>query len=157
MGGFIATAYALKYPLHVRRLSLLSPIGLNGFNASLLPTQSALTRFVIKTLWNITPQRLLRVLRPERTLNMLKGSRRGLRDAFPYKGDEILEYVVLLNRAKRVSGAVAFTKLLDPSKGWMKPLGEELVKSNVPVDIMYGSGDWMCAIWATEQIGIDLS
>lgn len=112
MGGFVGASYAIKYPQVVDKLLLLSPIGLKGFSA--LPQTSRLRSLVISTIWNITPQRIFRLVSEQRLRRMLENSRRGLKEAFPFDDDSILEYVLQLNRSRRVSGAVAFTKLMSP-------------------------------------------
>ncbi|KAJ3224467.1 Alpha/beta hydrolase domain-containing protein 4 [Clydaea vesicula] len=156
MGGFIARmSYALKNPKNIEKLVLLSPIGLNGFNVDKIEKnyenrKLIIKNFLIQKFWNFTPQRILPLIGLERLKLMIAKTRRGVVSAFPFKDDTVLDYIVHINRSGLITGPVAFTRLLNPSEGWLLPLSPKLKYFNpdFEVSICYGDRDWMDATYA---------
>lgn len=97
MGGFIAASYAMKHGSQLDKLVLLSPIGLNGFSVPPPTThRTRLRNFVINSIWNITPQRLISFMSADRVRQMILRSRNHVAKSFQTDGDTVVEYVFLL-------------------------------------------------------------
>ncbi|KAI9205793.1 Alpha/Beta hydrolase protein [Polychytrium aggregatum] len=158
MGGFISASYAARYgPQHLDKLTLLSPIGIKGF--AVPPSQNTrevVRNVIVKSVWRLTPQRILSYLSPSRVRDMLLKSRSRVAAQFPYQDDTAIEYVYRLATVGNISGETAFTRLMDPTLGWTLPIGEGTIKQfNFPVVFAYGSRDWIDPTWAATRFGID--
>ena len=85
-GGYLMGTYASKYPQHIRKLMLLSPLGLKvapeNFNISQIRYQRnrgppAVFRVAAKNLWGkISPFSILRLLSEKRVRKFLNGYQR---------------------------------------------------------------------------------
>ncbi|KNE57681.1 hypothetical protein AMAG_04541 [Allomyces macrogynus ATCC 38327] len=162
MGGFVAGSYLLRYPTHLRKLLLLSPIGIRGFPT--IPTSTftqSLQFAVIHRAWSLTPQRLLALLPKAQATSIASRVHARTTDIFPSPSlaDAFSNYILAgAKRAPGVSGEAAFARLGSPFRGagWRVPLDEELRRAvkdgNVPVVLAYGAQDWIDPRYAVEKL-----
>ncbi|KAL7753929.1 hypothetical protein RI367_000861 [Sorochytrium milnesiophthora] len=143
MGGYVAAAYAIKYPDTMDKLVLISPIGLQGFRQP--PDRAApsvaqkLRSMVFQHAWTLTPQRLIHMMGPTRARAILGSARRRIADLFPYDDDTVLDYVYWLSRiAPGVSGEA----------------GPQLrqLQDRVPTVLAYGINDWMDPSYTLHEL-----
>jgi pimeloyl-ACP methyl ester carboxylesterase len=113
--GFVSASYALKHRERLDNLVLLSPIGLQGFQFPADQVFSLSARILFTSIWTLTPQRILGMLPKSRVLRMLANSRARTVQAFGYPDDTVIRYVYEL-ATQSVSGEMAFSKLMGPSK-----------------------------------------
>ncbi|KNE71508.1 hypothetical protein AMAG_15724 [Allomyces macrogynus ATCC 38327] len=152
MGGFVAGSYLLRYPSHLRKLILLSPIGLRGFPTIPSSTFAQTLQFaLIHRAWSMTPQRLLALLPKAQATSIAARVHARTTHIFPDPAlaSVFSEYVLAgARRAPGASGEAAFARLGSPFRGagWRVPLDEELRRavreSGVPVVLAYGAQDW---------------
>lgn len=156
LGGYLAARYALRYPEHLSRLVLASPVGFpakpaNALSGSQLPTSMR----VIDAMWssNITPQQLVRLFGSTRGRNNVQ---RGLQGRMPQlkpsDAELLAEYLYQITVADP-SGEFAMNSLLEPGVSpevmgvfAREPLQESLVhldSSISSVKVIYGDHDWM--------------
>lgn len=64
LGGYLSTAYALKYPDRVEKLVLASPVGIPAVQAEKLQLPWTMRLIIAAWGFNITPQDILRMLGP---------------------------------------------------------------------------------------------
>ncbi|RUS30953.1 Alpha/Beta hydrolase protein [Jimgerdemannia flammicorona] len=156
MGGFVSASYALEYKDRLDKLILLSAIGLQGFTLSTTPSPFPLhTRLLISSLWSLTPQRLLTLLPTARVLRILSSRRSDTISCFGFGEDDdtVVRYIYHLATSQPVSGEVAFTRLLTPTKAWHLPLRERLRDlSGLDVALVYGQFDWIDPTFAVEEV-----
>ncbi|ORZ35239.1 Alpha/Beta hydrolase protein [Catenaria anguillulae PL171] len=176
MGGFISASYYLRFPHRLSNLTLLSPIGLQGFQAP--PTATLRTKLqaaLVHQAWQFTPQRILvHVLGKDKAREMVMRARTRIARMFGRGGGAgqghrdippavIVDYLLAgIHRAPGVAGEAAFAKLGSPAKGWVVPLDAQLKKALVSspdgrladaegsLAIAYGVGDWIdprYALW----------
>ncbi|EPZ36040.1 Alpha/beta hydrolase family domain-containing protein [Rozella allomycis CSF55] len=176
MGGYLSAWYALKYPENVKKLILVSPVGLPDRPDDVKKTQlseadvsnlkefdrpkppSYMRRFFYY-LWdqNYTPQWLVRTTGPlGRRLVKLYTTRRFSLD--PDEAKNIDEYFYHLCASKG-SGEYALGLLLAPGAYARKPLLHHLKDIQVPIHFMCniftammldGEEDWMDSSHAAE-------
>jgi len=156
---FISASYALKYGINrLEKLVLLSPIGIQGFPGPLVAsTRFNFNRFILGSLWRLTPQRLLSYIPSTRGRQLISRARQRVLHSFPYDDDTVIEYAYSLATVGNLSGEIAFTKLLTLHHGWRLPIGEDLIKwsyqSGVPkIVFAYGERDWIDPTWAVTTI-----
>ncbi|KAJ3369883.1 Alpha/beta hydrolase domain-containing protein 4 [Allomyces arbusculus] len=162
MGGFVAGSYLLRYPSHLRKLVLLSPIGLRGFPT--IPTSTftqSLQFAVIHRAWSMTPQRLLALLPKAQATAIASRVHARTTDIFPdpQLASAFSDYILAgAKRAPGMSGEAAFARLGSPFRGtgWRVPLDDELRRavreSGVPVVLAYGAHDWIDPRYAVEKL-----
>lgn len=129
--GFVSASYALKHRERLDNLVLLSPIGLQGFQFPADQVFSLSARILFTSIWTLTPQRILGMLPKSRVLRMLANSRARTVQAFGYPDDTVIRYVYEL-ATQSVSGEMAFSKLMGPSKD----------STMVSVLVIYHTGKW---------------
>jgi cardiolipin-specific phospholipase len=147
MGGYLAALYALKYPEHVQKLLLASPVGIpphvKGVDVPRFITGHVIPNWVIN-LWNnhYTPQGLIRSAGPiGPSLDSTYIYRR-----FPYLSKE--EKALLSNYAFHLaaqsgSGEYTLGTLLEPGAWAREPLHHHLKDLKMPTAFLYGDHDWM--------------
>lgn len=66
LGGYLSTAYALKYPEHVEKLILVSPVGVPSLPKNYLMQPKTAFRSLVTSMWssNITPMSVVRSMGP---------------------------------------------------------------------------------------------
>ncbi|RUP50277.1 Alpha/Beta hydrolase protein [Jimgerdemannia flammicorona] len=137
-------------------LSLYAQPGLQGFTLSTTPSPFPLhTRLLISSLWSLTPQRLLTLLPTARVLRILSSRRSDTISCFGFGEDDdtVVRYIYHLATSQPVSGEVAFTRLLTPTKAWHLPLRERLRDlSGLDVALVYGQFDWIDPTFAVEEV-----
>lgn len=176
--GFVSASYALKHRDRLNNLVLLSPIGLQGFQFPADQVFSVSARILFTSIWTLTPQRILGMLPKSRVLRMLRNSRVRTVKAFGYPDDTVVHYVYEL-ATQSVSGEMAFSKLMGPSKdstmvslklmsnwlrkcitiysfcfhhkAWHVPLKDQLHQlQDLPLYMIYGEHDWIDFRYATK-------
>ncbi|GAB5591035.1 hypothetical protein Unana1_05935 [Umbelopsis nana] len=94
------------------------------------------------------------MLPKSRVLRMLRNSRVRTVKAFGYPDDTVVHYVYEL-ATQSVSGEMAFSKLMGPSKdstmAWHVPLKDQLHQlQDLPLYMIYGEHDWIDFRYATK-------
>ena len=158
MGGYLSVAYAERYPQHVERLILLSPVGVP--NESSPDRQERLQRMrqqswrfrAISSIWlrlyqwQVTVGDVLRCL-PDRqtyqwTAHYVRQRLPALVDQ-PDEQDALTDYLHL-NNTLPGSGERCVHYLLTPFAMGRQPIEERIPQLQVPaVSFLYGSNDWM--------------
>ncbi|KAG9284241.1 hypothetical protein G9A89_002051 [Geosiphon pyriformis] len=147
LGGYFAAVYALKYPLRVERLILVSPVGIpenpHEQNELKNSTGRQIPGWVIR-LWNanITPQSILRWTGPFGPSLVSRYTSR--RFAYLEEQDRIdlHDYLYQISSAPG-SGEYALAKILAPGAFARKPLIHRLSELKMPTTFLYGDTDWM--------------
>lgn len=160
LGGYLATRYALKYPEHVQKLVLLSPMGLpvppiaeqegdeneRRFNLDKLNisvTGLVLSPWLVR-MWNnnITPQLLIRAAGPwgPRLVSKYVDAR------FPCLNEDELgdlrDYLYHIS-AGSGSGEYALAAMMAPGAWARDPLFPLMKHLEMPTTFIYGDADWM--------------
>lgn len=160
LGGYLSTLYALKYPEHVERLILASPVGLPP---STTPDyRTSVTGVEIPNwlshMWqaNYTPQWLLRTLGPlGRRFAYVYVTNR-----FPYLSASEQEiFGSYLDQISSLpgSGEYALNAILAPGAWAREPLHHHLPDLKMPCCFLFGSYDWMDyehAVLAAEHMNV---
>jgi len=152
-GGYMSSLYALKFPQHILKLLLISPVGVSKKPAD-FTTQEVFNRIkskgrkmMFKTfywLWNknVTPFSVLRYSGGLIAPSLMKVY---TRKRFPtIVGDELLalENHIYQIAMKKGSGEYALNIILEPGAYAREPLEDRLMGLQVPVTFFYGDGDW---------------
>lgn len=154
LGGFIAAAYAIKYPEHVAHLILCDPWGFPERPISVshryhLPTW---VKFVAAFLRPFNPLASLRAVGPAGPI-LLKKIRSDLRRKFSsvIEDEEAIPNYLYHCNAQTPSGETAF-KAMTAEFGWAKhPMICRIVnlRSDIPITFINGSKSWI-----DQQTGI---
>jgi cardiolipin-specific phospholipase len=150
LGGYLAAVYALKYPMHVERLILVSPVGIPrnplndpefSNNGGRIPRQ--LPGWIVR-LWNanFTPQLILRWLGPFGPSLVSKYTTRRFSHLEERDQLDLHDYIYHISTATG-SGEFAITRLLEPGAYARKPLIDRLHEIKMPTTFLYGEHDWM--------------
>lgn len=156
-GGYLSGLYAAWRPQHIKKLVLLSPLGVKQrpenfdvsqvrFNHGNPPPRWAL--YLSKKLWGkLTPFSVLRKLSEKRVRSLLQGyirAQQPIEDPAEFATMEEYLFQILLRPA---STEFALFKQVDPGLHAHVPLDHEdrLRNSDLPFPItfMYGDKDWM--------------
>jgi cardiolipin-specific phospholipase len=158
LGGYLAARYALRYPEHLSRLVLASPVGFpakpeNALSGSQLPTSLR----VIDAMWssNITPQQLVRLFGATRgRANTQRVLQARMPQLQPSKVKLLSDYLYHITVADP-SGEFAMNSLLEPVVApdvmgvfAREPLQESLIGLDTShglrsVKVLFGDHDWM--------------
>ena len=156
MGGYLSIAYCEKYPQHVERLILISPVGVNEKD----PERTEQFRQRISSTWRgrimlglfqrmfdnaYTPGDLLRMMPERRTYGLIEGyvQRRVPAISDPDEQNAVADY---LHRANQLpgSGEYCLHRILDLTVHAHNPAVHRVPSLNVSrVTFLYGDNDWM--------------
>lgn len=152
-GGYMATAYSEKYPQHVKKLVLLSPVGvpekpteeeqeerINTFSFG----GRMMARFA-RYLWGrgVTPQDFMRSLGPVGKWMMTRFVTMRYRRADHVNKDALADYMYH-NAALEGSGEYALPQVLGPGVFAHSPLYHRIPQLHVKeIHFIYGHYDWM--------------
>lgn len=152
MGGYLSVAYCEKYPQHVDRLILLSPVGVpDNSKEDRLSGRDLSFRFrlalgLATKLWNagVTPSSFVRSLPESQGQKLVsKYVENRLNIRCPDESSNLAQYLYL-NAALPGSGENCLNKILDPIAYAKKPLLYRIPNLKVDkVSIIYGHSDWM--------------
>ncbi|KAF2861676.1 alpha/beta-hydrolase [Piedraia hortae CBS 480.64] len=159
LGGYLAVAYALKYPGRLEKLLLVSPVGIPenpyavaealpdgagaGRNGGKDVPKQPLPRW-LTTLWdaNVSPFSIVRLSGPLGPRLVSRWSRRRFAHLPEQEADALHDYAYSLFR-QRGSGEYALAYILAPGAYAREPLLGRFKGLNVPVHFLYGDRDWM--------------
>ncbi|XP_029022824.1 1-acylglycerol-3-phosphate O-acyltransferase ABHD5-like [Betta splendens] len=142
LGGYLSTAYALKYPNRVRHLLLVEPWGFPARPEN--PNQNSIPMWIRTMGAVMTPFNPLAGLRLAGPLGpiLVQTIRSDFKQKYSSVFDDntVSDYIYHLN-AQTPSGETAFKNMTIPY-GWAKrPMLERIgqVKADIPVSFIYGS------------------
>ncbi|CAG8439772.1 530_t:CDS:2 [Funneliformis mosseae] len=147
LGGYLAAVYAMKYPMYVEKLILVSPVGVprNPQNEPgyLKDGGRQIPGWVIK-LWNahVTPQLILRWLGPFGPSLVTKYTSHKFSHLEEIDQLDLHDYLYNISTAAG-SGEFAITRILEPGAFARKPLIDRLHEIKMPTTFLYGENDWM--------------
>ncbi|KAJ3035428.1 hypothetical protein HDV00_003982 [Rhizophlyctis rosea] len=148
LGGYLSTAYTLKYPSRVTKLILISPAGVppQPPTETLPQNRSPLAISIFRTLWtyNLTPMSVVRTFGPWGPNLVRRYTSRRFAHLEAGEMEDLHEYVYHIS-AQRGSGEFALGRILLPGAWARWPLVERVagIRKDVPVSFLYGRGDWM--------------
>ena len=153
MGGYISISYAEKYPQHVERLILLSPVGVpddDGGMKERLSKQPLMVRFMVgavSMLWTygVTPSSFVRGMPESRGRGMVSSyiERRLPAITCPDERKHLTEYLYT-NAKLPGSGESCLNKILEPFAFAKRPILNRIPHLNVrDISFIYGQRDWM--------------
>lgn len=154
MGGYLATAYAEKYPERIDRLILISPAGVPDDQhvdvegrIKAAPFSFRIFVGMVSSLWNmgVTPASFLRSLPETRGRKMVENYIRGRLPSItcPQEQKYLGEYLYT-NAALPGSGEDCLGKILKPTTFAYKPTLHRIPFLRVKhVSFIYGQNDWM--------------
>ena len=166
LGGYLSVAYTERYPEHVERLVLLSPVGVpdeqdrqhkewqERINSSYRTrAMVGVMRTMFKT---TTPGSVLRSLSESRARGMINGyvERRLPEISDPAEQEAVSDYL-FKTAALPGSAEYCISKFLNPTILAKKPLQNRIPLLKVPhVNFLYGGTDWMpvSAALSTQQL-----
>ncbi|KAI8819567.1 Alpha/Beta hydrolase protein [Fimicolochytrium jonesii] len=158
LGGYLSTAYALKYPQYVEKLILVSPAGVGQRPEVDIRSRRGLLPklFTAMWTWNLTPMTVIRSAGP-----WGPGLVKGYTDRrFSYLDEtdakDFRDYIFHIS-AQPGSGEFALSRLLLPGAYARIPLHDRLAKLKMPTVFLYGSHDWMdyrFAVAAAEHMKV---
>ena len=139
LGGYIAAAYAVKYPKHIKHLILASPVGV-PYKRIENPTWAQKT--FLFNLFKVYPYTALSVLGDNVGRNLFFRYNQ-VRFKREHNDTEFVEYLYEIMRLKGDSGERAFREAFVPVAYAKRPLEDRLINFPKPVTFLYGSHDWM--------------
>ncbi|RIA97216.1 Alpha/Beta hydrolase protein [Glomus cerebriforme] len=148
LGGYLAAVYALKYPMHVERLILVSPVGIprNPRNDPDFHDVDSIRKVPgwVAQLWNanFTPQSILRWLGPIGPSMVSRYTTRRFSHLEEIDQLDLHDYLYHISTAAG-SGEFSITRLLEPGAYARKPLIDRLHEIKMPTTFLYGEDDWM--------------
>jgi len=158
MGGYISIAYCEKYPQHVERLVLISPVGVphvdeeqeNDMITKRMKDVSIvwkMTIYVFKHLFenDVTPGAFLRALPESRAKAMVSGYVKRRLPAITCEQEQqsLIDYLYT-NSILPGSGEYALNRILKPWAFAHKPTVYRIPNLKVPhITFIYGENDWM--------------
>lgn len=146
-GGFLSTAYAMKYPNRIEHLILGDPWGFTG--APDLKQYSLYKRSLIWASGVISPLWIVRAAGPQLGPVILRKGRPDIVEKYENvveKHDKtIAKYVYHCNSSK-ITGELAFRHLLEVGAYPKRPMGERMLKvlkEEIPLTIIFGTESWI--------------
>jgi cardiolipin-specific phospholipase len=160
MGGYISVAYCERYPQHVDRLILLSPVGVpdpkveeaNRKARGMAPAKNvSLSWRVMRSFftslweWEITPGAMLRTISEERGKNMVSSYVQKRLPAINVADEQTaLGDYLYTNALLPPSGEFCLNRILEPVALARKPTVDRIPLLKVPhITFVYGQNDWM--------------
>jgi len=152
MGGYFSVAYTEKYPQHVDRLILISPVGVPHLKEDILDRKDIPWKYKVmgkcaKKLWitGYTPSGLVRSL-PESQSRKIVGKyveKRLPAITCPEERKHLTDYLYT-NAALPASGENCLNKFLNPFGYAKRPTVDRIPHLKVKnVSFIYGEKDWM--------------
>lgn len=146
-GGFLSTAYAIKYPERIEHVILGDPWGFTP--APDLKQYSLWKRSVIRVSGIISPLWIVRAAGPVMGPVILRKGRPDIVEKYENiveKHDRTIAKYVYHCNTKETTGELAFRYLLDVGAYPKRPMGERMLtglKENIPVTIIFGAESWI--------------
>ncbi|XP_064633589.1 (Lyso)-N-acylphosphatidylethanolamine lipase-like isoform X2 [Lineus longissimus] len=147
-GGYLATAFSIKYPRRIKRLILVDPWGFprKPDNLEERYNINPVKRAVLKIMLKFSPLAAMRALGPLGPC-LMKKVRPDLKLKFQsvVEGDVLYQYIYHCNSKTPASGEYAFMKIND-TLGWSKfPLMNRIgdLDSSIRITFIYGEDSWM--------------
>jgi cardiolipin-specific phospholipase len=156
MGGYLSVAYCERYPEHVERLILLSPVGIPEESQQVLEerktrAQASIQGRLLYGAWNYlfdrkSPGDILRMLPSSRSERM---TQEYVRRRLPAIAEEeerlaVSDYLYRNTVTLPPSGEYCVNRILTPGIFAKDPLVHRIPNLKVPfVSFLYGSQDWM--------------
>ena len=141
MGGYLAALYALKYPQHVDRLVLVSPMGIPPGEQS----REFIRLIEIIWSWRLTPAQFIKATGPFSKPFVKKAFQvRGLQMSNPTETKLFIDYLAQLWNTKTSTDKSLYTLLRVGAHPHM-PLIDRLpaLSSDIAIDLIFGEEDWM--------------
>lgn len=145
-GGFLSTAYAMKYPERVEHLILADPWGFT--EAPDLSNVALWKRSLVKVFQKMTPLAIIRAAGPYGEWLVKKARSDILRKYENVVADQtvIAQYIHQCNSNRNPTGEEAFKNLLQGGP-WAKfPIGDRMmeeISADIPITFLYGAISWM--------------
>jgi abhydrolase domain-containing protein 4 len=145
-GGFLSTAYAMKYPERIEHVVLGDPWGFTG--APDLKQYSLYKRSVIWASGVISPLWIVRAAGPLGPVILRKG-RPDIVEKYENvveKHDKTIAKYVYHCNTKKTTGELAFRHLLEVGAYPKRPMGERMLKGlkeEIPLTIIFASESWI--------------
>lgn len=145
-GGFLSTAYALKYPERIEHLILGDAWGFTP--APDLKQYSLWKRSIIRASGVISPLWIVRAAGPLGPVILRKGRPDIVQkyENFVEKHDKTIAKYIYHCNTKETTGELAFRHLLDVGAYPKRPMGERMIKGikdEIPVTIIFGTESWI--------------
>ncbi|KAL5033104.1 hypothetical protein BDV3_000120 [Batrachochytrium dendrobatidis] len=145
MGGYLSSAYALKYPDRVEKLLLVSPVGVpvQPPKEEVKP-RTGIFFTLARNMWqmNITPMSIIRTFGPWGPSLVKTYTSRRFENMDSAEVSLIESYIYHIS-AQPGSGEFALARLLSPGAWAFSPLHNRLCGLKMPVTFIYGNVDWM--------------
>jgi len=153
LGGYLSVCYAEKYPQHVKRLILSSPVGIPDPEyqpdiEEFVKTQPLARRLMFQTVKNLwengtTPGGVVRRFGPLGKVLIAKYTSKRFTD--DNDKESLADYLYHNVAATQISGECAINELLTVGAWAKKPLHKRLLKLDptIPIAFIYGAHDWM--------------
>lgn len=151
-GGFLSTAYAMKYPERVEHLILADPWGFT--EAPDLSNVALWKRSLVKVFQKMTPLAIIRAAGPYGEWLVKKARSDILRKYENVVADQtvIAQYIHQCNSNRNPTGEEAFKNLLQGGP-WAKfPIGDRMmeeISADIPITFLYGAISWMNNTYGT--------
>ncbi|KAI8909128.1 alpha/beta-hydrolase [Gorgonomyces haynaldii] len=143
LGGYLSTAYALKYPERVEKLVLISPAGVPPRPEQLPRGRSMMGRLITNLVVNnISPMSLIRTAGPWGSSLLKNYTSRRFSHLPPEELMLFHNYLYHIS-SQRGSGEYALSRLLLPGAFAREPLHNKFARLQMPTTLIYGSHDWM--------------
>ena len=147
-GGYLSTLYAIKYPLAVHKLILISPVGF----PEKPKTNFRSTPKWIELCWNynITPQTILRALGP--LSKVIVDEMATARFKLPPHELHLLKEYMYYSNMNKGAGEYSMNPLLMPGAYARHPLLYRFPSIQCDCHFIYGNSDWMHIEGAKQSI-----
>ena len=148
LGGYLISAYAIRYPQRIERLILVSPAGYaTGPSDKPLNPVSGVGK-VLRQMYgmNITPPRIIRVLGPIGLLLIhVMAKSRFLRLKHPLEFNLLKSYLYATCILPGTAEAAVPSLLHTETAGFIakNPMPQRMKDLDVPILFIFGSNDWM--------------
>lgn len=145
-GGFISSAYAMKYPNRIEHLILVDPWGFT--EKPDLSNVALWKRSLVKVFQRMRPLALIRAAGPYGEW-LIKKARADILRKYEHAVEDqnvIAQYIHQCNSHRSPTGEEAFKNLLEGGPWAKNPIGERFkveVKDDIPVTFLYGATSWM--------------
>ena len=149
-GGYINTAYALKYPQHVQKLILASPVGVPEERSDVEESMSKMSfaqRKLIglfRDMWENghTPQSFVRSSGRFGQYLLRQYALKRFPTVQGQDNDDMFDYILAIS-CMDGSGEFSINRILKPGAWARRPLGRKLHQLTMPTMFIYGQHDWM--------------
>eukprot|EP00127_Corallochytrium_limacisporum_P000317 Clim_evm12s11 gene=Clim_evmTU12s11 len=160
LGGYLVTCYALKYPMRVEKLVLVSPVGIPEKPKVLFPQiKTAKARMLVGLMrvgWgmNITPGWILRSVTEARGRSIVdtyvQSRFLGLKE---HERQIISDYMYAISVLPG-SSEYCMNSILQAGAYARQPLINRIEDLDAPVTFLYGEVDWMDSSWGEKALEV---